>query len=322
MILGIVGVVLGGAGDRRLGAGHRRCPTRCRDELRRAFEDWPGLLSRLAGRRQGLRYRCRPHGRAQSLHQAVPDDGRPDAAAARVMSVMAEPVVYHRAPAFDALFARVLEPPPGRVPDPERRAWCSPPAARVRWSRRSPTSSRPGAADPRLRRREVRRALDRAGGGLRRRGRALRARLGRAARPRGGRPAARRAPGVEVVFATLSETSTGVVHDVRALAEAARGHGAHARRGRDLRPGGGRAAPGRVGHRRRHRRLAEGADEPARAGLRVGLAARARRRAGSDRAAATTSTGAAPSPNSARTRRPRRSPRPSRSCARSTSRSS
>ena len=32
--------------------------------------------------------------------------------------------------------------------------------------------------------------------------------------------------GVEVVFATLSETSTGIVHDVRALAEAARAHGA------------------------------------------------------------------------------------------------
>jgi aspartate aminotransferase-like enzyme len=33
-------------------------------------------------------------------------------------------------------------------------------------------------------------------------------------------------PGVEVVFATLSETSTGIVHDVRAIAEIARRHGA------------------------------------------------------------------------------------------------
>src|SRR3954469_2339627 len=33
-------------------------------------------------------------------------------------------------------------------------------------------------------------------------------------------------PGIEVVFATLSETSTGVVHDVRAIAEAVRRHGA------------------------------------------------------------------------------------------------
>jgi aspartate aminotransferase-like enzyme len=33
-------------------------------------------------------------------------------------------------------------------------------------------------------------------------------------------------PGVEVVFATLSETSTGIVHDVRALAEVVRRHDA------------------------------------------------------------------------------------------------
>ena len=33
-------------------------------------------------------------------------------------------------------------------------------------------------------------------------------------------------PGVEVVFATLSETSTGIVHDVQALAEVVRRHGA------------------------------------------------------------------------------------------------
>jgi serine---pyruvate transaminase len=33
-------------------------------------------------------------------------------------------------------------------------------------------------------------------------------------------------PGVEVVFATLSETSTGVVHDIQALAEVVRRHGA------------------------------------------------------------------------------------------------
>jgi serine---pyruvate transaminase len=33
-------------------------------------------------------------------------------------------------------------------------------------------------------------------------------------------------PGVEVVFGTLSETSTGIVHDVRALAEVVKRHGA------------------------------------------------------------------------------------------------
>ena len=123
-------------------------------------------------------------------------------------------------------------------------------------------------------------------------------------------------PGVEVVFATLSETSTGVVHDVQAIAEVARGHGAHARGRRGLGPRRGRAAPGRVGHRRRRRRLAEGADVPAGPGLRVGLAARA----------ATPPRRAQPGGRyyfdwarraraSARTRRPPRSPRPSRSSA-------
>src|SRR5829696_8847231 len=33
-------------------------------------------------------------------------------------------------------------------------------------------------------------------------------------------------PGVEVVFATLSETSTGIVHDIQAIAEVVRGHDA------------------------------------------------------------------------------------------------
>src|ERR687885_2257365 len=33
-------------------------------------------------------------------------------------------------------------------------------------------------------------------------------------------------PGTEVVFATLSETSTGIVHDIQAIAEVVRGHGA------------------------------------------------------------------------------------------------
>ena len=37
---------------------------------------------------------------------------------------------------------------------------------------------------------------------------------------------ARRSEGVEVVFTTLSETSTGVVNDVRELAEVAHRHGA------------------------------------------------------------------------------------------------
>ena len=81
------------------------------------------------------------------------------------------------------------------------------------------------------------------------------------------------------------------------------------RRRRHLRPRRGRRAPGRVGHRRGRRRLAEGADVPARHGLRLRLPARARLRHRAPRAAATTSTGPAPSAPSARIRRTRPSPR-------------
>ena len=56
--------------------------------------------------------------------------------------------------------------------------------------------------------------------------RALRARLGRAPRPGRDRPAAAENDGIEVVFATLSETSTGIVHDVQAIAEVVDRHGA------------------------------------------------------------------------------------------------
>ena len=70
--------------------------------------------------------------------------------------------------------------------------------------------------------------------------------------------------GIEVVFATLSETSTGIVHDIQAIAEVVNAPRRDPRRRRRLRPRRRRAAPGRVGHRRRRRRLAEGADVPAR----------------------------------------------------------
>ncbi len=75
------------------------------------------------------------------------------------------------------------------------------------------------------------------------------------------------------VFATQSETSTGVVHDVRALAEVARRHDAILVDRRDLGPRRGRPAAGRVGGRRGRLRVAEVADVPARARLRLGLRA-------------------------------------------------
>ena len=53
--------------------------------------------------------------------------------------------------------------------------------------------------------------------------------------------------GIEVVFATLSETSTGVVHDVQAIAEVVQAPRRDPRRRRRLRPRRRRAAPGRVG---------------------------------------------------------------------------
>ena len=70
---------------------------------------------------------------------------------------------------------------------------------------------------------------------------------------------------VKALFTTQSETSTGVLNDVRALAEVGRGprRGERVRRG--LGPRRGRPADGRVGSRRRRLRLAEGAHVPARA---------------------------------------------------------
>ena len=129
-------------------------------------------------------------------------------------------------PAFVELYARVLG---GCPPSSARRTTCWLFAAsglgRDGVGRGEPRA--PGRQDPRLRGRQVRRALDRARRGLRRP-------TSCATSPAG---ATRLDPaevdrllgenaGVEVVFATLSETSTGIVHDVQAIAEVARRHGA------------------------------------------------------------------------------------------------
>ena len=60
--------------------------------------------------------------------------------------------------------------------------------------------------------------------------------------------------GVEVVFATLSETSTGIVHDVAGDRRGGQAPRRDPGRRRRLRPRRGRAAPGRLGHRRRRSR--------------------------------------------------------------------
>ena len=71
--------------------------------------------------------------------------------------------------------------------------------------------------------------------------------------------------GAEVVVLVHSETSTGVVADVQALARVAQEAGALVRGRRGLEPRRRAARDGRVGPRRRRRRIAEGADDAARA---------------------------------------------------------
>jgi serine---pyruvate transaminase len=143
----------------------------------------------------------------------------------RVMSAMGEPVVYHRAPAFDALFARVLE----RLP-------------RVFGTGNDVivfTSSGTGAMESAVANLVApgQPVLACAGGKFGERwielGEAYGADVVRYEPGWGARldPAEverllSQRSDIEVVYATLSETSTGVVHDVRALAEAARAHGA------------------------------------------------------------------------------------------------
>jgi aspartate aminotransferase-like enzyme len=143
----------------------------------------------------------------------------------RVMAAMGEPVVYHRAPAFDALFARVLE----RLP-------------RVFGTANDTivlTSSGTGAMESAMANLASpgEPILACAGGKFGERwielGRAYGADVVAYEPGWGARldPAEvdrllGESPNVRVVFATLSETSTGVVHDVRALARAARDHDA------------------------------------------------------------------------------------------------
>ena len=143
----------------------------------------------------------------------------------RVLSVMAEPVVYHRSPAFDALFARVLDRLPvvfgtsndvmvfaasgsgamesavaNLVAPGEKILACAAGKFGERWIELGEAHGadvvryEPGWG-ARLDPDEVDRHLA-------------------------------ESPEIQVAFATLSETSTGVVHDVQALAEVARRHDA------------------------------------------------------------------------------------------------
>ena len=233
-----------------------------------------------------------------------------------VSQAMAAPMLYHRAPAFDELYERVLAAPAGRLPHRQRRA-------RLRLERvgrhgvggRQPRPPRRQGAG--LRGRQVRRALD----------------------PARARPTApsvvRYEPGwgerldPAEIDRLLTRRHQGRLRhaerdldrhrarrpgDRRGRREARR----HPRRRRRLRPRRRRAAPGRVGHRRRRGRLAEGAHVRARARLRVGLAEARSSTPTRAPAAATTSTGAARPRASARA--PARSRPPCRCSSGSTSR--
>jgi aspartate aminotransferase-like enzyme len=142
-----------------------------------------------------------------------------------VSQVMAEPVLYHRAPAFAEVLRRVLEKLPVVFQT----------ANPVLTFAASGTGAMDSAAANLVR--PGRKVLACAAGKFGERWiqlcEAYGADLTRYEPGWGERldPAAigrllDEQPGIEVVFATLSETSTGVVHDVQAIAEVVRGHGA------------------------------------------------------------------------------------------------
>ena len=235
-----------------------------------------------------------------------------------VSQAMAAPMLYHRSPAFDELYERVL----GRLPGVFATA--NPVLAFSASGSGALESAvanlvRPGTECARARRRQVRRALDRALRGLRRRADHAPAGLGRPPGPGRDRPRARAEPGrrgrVRHAQRDLDRHRARHPGDRRGRAPPRRAAGRRRRVGRRRRA----HAAGRVGRRRGRRGLAEGADDAARPGVRLGLRARARGRATRGRAAASTSTGAGP--RRARRRARARSRPPSRSSSASTSRS-
>src|SRR5437763_12009440 len=143
----------------------------------------------------------------------------------RVLSVMAEPLVYHRAPAFDALFARVL----GRLPQMFQTS------NDVMVFASSGSGAMESAVANLVRPGEP--VLACAAGKFGERwielGEAHGADVVRYEPGWGARldpvevdRILGERPEIQVVFATLSETSTGVVHEVQALAEVVRSHDA------------------------------------------------------------------------------------------------
>jgi serine---pyruvate transaminase len=143
----------------------------------------------------------------------------------RVLAAMAEPVVYHRAPAFDALFAGIADRLPAMFGTSND----------VMVITASGTAGMDSAVSNLVRPGQAILACSAGKFGERwiELGEAYEAEVvayepGWGARLDAGAVDRLLAenPAVDVVYATLSETSTGVVHDVRALAQAARAHDA------------------------------------------------------------------------------------------------
>ena len=94
-------------------------------------------------------------------------------------------------------------------------------------------------------------------------------RLGPDARRRRRRDATLAESGARVAFLVHSETSTGVVADIQLARRRLQRRGRDLRRRRDLEPRRRAARDRRLGHRRRRHGLAEGADDAARARVRI-----------------------------------------------------
>ena len=235
-----------------------------------------------------------------------------------VSQVQAEPILYHRAPAFIEVYARCLQRLK-MVFETENDVLCF--ASSGSGGMESAVANLGGAGPAVVAScRQVRRALGRAERSLRRAVRALRRRLGDKVEPAELERVLSENEGTKVVFTTLSETSTGVVNESRRLprSRTQRQRSSSSTRSRPRRVP---CCPGRVGRRCASSRLAEGADVPARPRLRKPQRARARAAPASVPAAASTSTGRRPRRASARIRRTARSPRRCRSSWPSTSRS-
>ena len=143
----------------------------------------------------------------------------------QVQAAMAEPVVYHRAPAFDALFKRVIERLPAvfRTANPVMLFTASGTGAMESAVSNLVAPGRPvlACAAGKFGERWIELG-DAYGADLVRYEPGWGARLEPAEVDR----LLAENPQVDLVLATQSETSTGVVHDVRGLAEAARAHDA------------------------------------------------------------------------------------------------